>query len=71
MQHIVIVGNGIAGVTTARHIRKRSDDKITIVSGETDHFYSTYMFGTKSHELADGIGQRALPYGTLTCSCQE
>lgn len=40
MQHIVIVGNGIAGVTTARHIRKRSDDKITIVSGETDHFYS-------------------------------
>ncbi len=40
MQHIVIVGNGIAGVTTARHIRKRSDDKITIVSGETDHFFS-------------------------------
>ena len=40
MQHIVIVGNGIAGVTTARHIRKRSDDRITIVSGETDHFYS-------------------------------
>ena len=40
MQHIVIIGNGIAGVTTARHIRKRSDDKITIISGETDHFYS-------------------------------
>lgn len=40
MQHIVIVGNGIAGVTTARHIRKNSDDQITIVSGETDHFFS-------------------------------
>ncbi len=40
MQHIVIIGNGIAGVTTARHVRKRSDDKITIISGETDHFYS-------------------------------
>ena len=40
MQHIVIIGNGIAGITTARHIRKRSDDKITIISGETDHFYS-------------------------------
>ena len=40
MQHIVIIGNGIAGVTTARHIRKRSDDKVTIISGETDHFYS-------------------------------
>lgn len=40
MQHIVIVGNGIAGVTTARHIRKRSDDRITIISGETDHFFS-------------------------------
>ncbi|MEM9329054.1 MAG: FAD-dependent oxidoreductase [Bacteroidota bacterium] len=40
MQHIVIIGNGIAGVTTARHVRKRSDSKITIISGETDHFYS-------------------------------
>ncbi len=40
MQHIVIIGNGIAGITTARHVRKRSDDKVTIISGETDHFYS-------------------------------
>lgn len=40
MQHIVILGNGIAGVTAARHIRKRSQDKITIVSGETEHFFS-------------------------------
>lgn len=40
MVHIVIIGNGIAGTTCARHIRKRSDDRITVISGETDHFYS-------------------------------
>ncbi|SRX74407.1 NAD(P)/FAD-dependent oxidoreductase [Aequorivita antarctica] len=40
MEHIVIIGNGIAGITAARHIRKLSDKKITIVSAETDHFFS-------------------------------
>lgn len=40
MEHIVIIGNGISGVTTARHIRKLSDAKVTIISGETDHFFS-------------------------------
>jgi NAD(P)H-nitrite reductase large subunit len=40
MEHIVILGNGIAGVTAARHIRKQSDKKITIVSAETDYFFS-------------------------------
>ena len=40
MQHIVIIGNGIAGITAARHIRKLSDDQITVISGETDHFFS-------------------------------
>ncbi len=40
MKHIVIIGNGIAGVTAARHIRKQSDHKITIVSCETEHFYA-------------------------------
>jgi NADH oxidase (H2O2-forming) len=40
MEHIVIIGNGIAGVTAARHIRKLSDKKITIISGETEHFFS-------------------------------
>ena len=39
-RHIVILGNGITGVTAARHIRKRSDDRITIVSGETEHHFS-------------------------------
>ena len=40
MEHIVIIGNGISGVTVARHIRKLSDKKITIVSAETDYFFS-------------------------------
>lgn len=40
MEHIVIIGNGIAGVSAARHIRKNSDKKITIVSAETDYFFS-------------------------------
>ncbi|MFT4838684.1 MAG: NADPH-dependent 2,4-dienoyl-CoA reductase/sulfur reductase-like enzyme [Nonlabens sp.] len=40
MDHIVIIGNGIAGVTAARHIRKSSDHRITIISGESDYFFS-------------------------------
>lgn len=40
MEHIVIIGNGIAGITAARHIRKRSNKKITIISSEADHFFS-------------------------------
>lgn len=40
MEHIVIIGNGIAGVTAARHIRKLSDKKITIISAESDYFFS-------------------------------
>ena len=40
MEHVVIVGNGIAGVTAARHIRKNSNKKITIISAESEHFFS-------------------------------
>ncbi len=40
MQHIVIIGNGISGTTAARHIRKRSNHPITVISSETKHFYS-------------------------------
>ncbi len=40
MRHIVIIGNGIAGITCARQVRKRSDDRITVISAETDHFFS-------------------------------
>ena len=40
MEHIVIIGNGISGVTAARHIRKLSDKRITIISAETEYFFS-------------------------------
>jgi len=40
MSKIVIIGNGISGVTAARHIRKHSDDEILIISSETQHFFS-------------------------------
>lgn len=40
MSKIVIIGNGIAGVTLARHIRKNSDQGITIISSETKYFFS-------------------------------
>lgn len=41
MKRVVIIGNGIAGITAARHIRKRSaQHQITVISGESDHFYS-------------------------------
>lgn len=40
-RRIVIIGNGVTGVTAARHIRKQSaEDRITIISGETDHHFS-------------------------------
>lgn len=39
-RRVVILGNGIAGITAARHIRKRSDDEILVISGESDHFFS-------------------------------
>jgi NADPH-dependent 2,4-dienoyl-CoA reductase/sulfur reductase-like enzyme len=38
---IVIIGNGIAGITTARHIRKQdSNAEIIVISAETDYFFS-------------------------------
>ena len=40
MEHIVIIGNGISGITAARHIRKLSDKKITIISAESNYFFS-------------------------------
>ena len=38
--HIVILGNGISGITAARFIRKLSDYQITVISKETDDFFS-------------------------------
>jgi len=40
MQNLVIIGNGISGVTTARHVRKLSNMNIAIISAETEYFFS-------------------------------
>ncbi len=40
MSKIAIIGNGISGITAARHLRKLGDDEIVVISGETDHFFS-------------------------------
>lgn len=38
--HIVIIGNGISGITAARFVRKLSDHKITVISAESKYFFS-------------------------------
>ena len=39
-EHVIIIGNGISGITAARHIRKISKKKITIISAESEYFFS-------------------------------
>ncbi len=39
-RHTVIIGNGIAGISTARHLRKLSKNRITVISSETPYFFS-------------------------------
>ena len=38
--HIVILGNGVAGIAAARRIRQQSNFPITIVADESDYFFS-------------------------------
>ncbi|MTI32054.1 NAD(P)/FAD-dependent oxidoreductase [Xanthovirga aplysinae] len=40
MSRIVIIGNGISGITAARNIRKTSEHEITVISAESEHFFS-------------------------------
>lgn len=37
---VIIIGNGISGITAARHIRRKSSIPITIISEETPFFFS-------------------------------
>ena len=40
MKNIIIIGNGISGITAARHLRKNTNHAITIISEESDFFFS-------------------------------
>lgn len=40
MENMVIIVNGISDVTLARHIRKQSNHKITIISSQKEFFFS-------------------------------
>lgn len=57
MKHIVIIGNGISGITAARHIRKMSDYRITVISSESKHFFSrtALMYVYMGHMQFDHI----------------
>ncbi|MGB5821394.1 MAG: FAD-dependent oxidoreductase, partial [Saonia sp.] len=57
MENIVIIGNGIAGISAARHIRKLSDKRIIIISAETDYFFSrtALMYVYMGHMKFDHI----------------
>jgi NADH oxidase (H2O2-forming) len=57
-RHVVILGNGIAGSTAARHLRvRRPDYRITMISAESDYFFSrtalmyVYMGHMQLHHL--------------------
>lgn len=55
--HIAIIGNGVAGITAARYIRKRSDHDITVISDETEYFFSrtALMYVFMGHERFEDI----------------
>lgn len=40
MKKVLIIGNGISGITAARFIRKLSTASITVISKESDYFFS-------------------------------
>ena len=43
-RHLVIIGNGVSGITLARHVRKMdSDTRITVISGESDYILSKQL----------------------------
>ncbi len=40
LDNVVIIGNGIAGISTAANIRKNSECKITVIGSESEYFFS-------------------------------
>ena len=59
--HVAIIGNGIAGITTARWLRKLDDHvRITVISAETDYFFSrtALMYVYMGHQRMEDL----MPY---------
>ncbi len=57
-RHVVFVGNGIAGITCARNLRKLDDQvRITVISGESKYFFSrtALMYVYMGHMKFDHI----------------
>lgn len=54
---IVIIGNGISGITCARWLRKLSGHKITVISSETEFFFSrtALMYVYMGHMRAEDL----------------
>ena len=52
---IVIIGNGVAGITAARHLRKLSDHEIIVVSDEAPYHFSrpAMMYVSMGHMTLD------------------
>ena len=65
IMHIAIIGNGISGITAARFIRKLSDHKITVISAETDYFFSrtAIMYAYMGHMRKEDL--KPFPYQFL------
>lgn len=57
MKKIVIIGNGIAGITLAQHVRRLSDHPLLVISAETDYFFSrtALMYVYMGHLRADQL----------------
>ena len=57
--HVVIIGNGISGITAARHIRKKTDYPITVISAESDYFFSrtALMYIYMGHMTFEGAAR--------------
>lgn len=54
---VVIIGNGISGITCARWLRKLSNCSISVISSETEYFYSrtALMYVYMGHMRAEDV----------------
>jgi len=62
LTHVVIIGNGVAGISTAEALRRESPSaKIDIVTNESFHFYNRMALGRLIYGRAGMDGLHLLP----------